>query len=135
LVIRAYSGDASPFQVRYGPTLADPPGALSRPAVLGYVATLLLSGGWLGLFAPLALLPTLPGLALNVLSTSPWMATGKAHYSGLVLPFLAVGAGFGLSRLGAWPRLRTFVVGVLVTGSLASYALAGAGPLAANYAP
>ncbi|MBV8716087.1 MAG: DUF2079 domain-containing protein, partial [Chloroflexi bacterium] len=94
LVIRNYSGGFSPFSGRYSSDLT----TLVQPTVVSYVTTLLLSGGWLGLLAPLALLPALPSLALNVLSTSPWMASGQAHYSGLVLPFVTVGAAAGLSR-------------------------------------
>ena len=109
LVIRSYSGGVSPFDVRYGATLGAGLGAslaaLGRPGVLGYLGTLALSGGWLGLLSPLALLPALPALALNVLSTSPWMAAGKAHYSSLILPFIAV-AGRRVRRLGLLHRRR-----------------------------
>ena len=94
-----------------------------------------LSGGWLGLSAPLALLPALPSLALNALSSSPWMAAGKAHYSGLVLPFIAAGAAAGLQRLRPAPRLLHLASLGLILSSLAAYLLEGAGPLAANYAP
>jgi uncharacterized membrane protein len=138
-VIRGYSGSTSPFDVRYGATLgagAEPSlAALVRPEVVGYGATLVLSGGWLGLLAPLALLPGLPSLALNALSTSPWMATGKAHYSGLVLPFIALGAAAGLRRLRHNPHALHLAALGLVLTSLAAYVREGAGPLGANYAP
>jgi hypothetical protein len=138
-VIHAYSGGVSPFDVRYGPALgAGPAGtlaALTRPEVVAYARTLLLGGGWLGLVVPLSVLSTMPTLALNAVSTSPWMAAGKAHYSGLVLPFLVLGAAAGLQ----WVRGRRWVqssaaVAVVVT-ALVGYRLEGAGPLAANYAP
>ncbi|HEX8968633.1 MAG TPA: DUF2079 domain-containing protein, partial [Chloroflexota bacterium] len=103
--------------------------------VIGYVRTILLGGGWLGLLAPLAMLPALPALALNALSTSPWMAAGKAHYSGLVLPFIIVGTAAGLGRLRTRPRARAVASGALLVTSLLGYTLEGAGPLAANYAP
>jgi uncharacterized membrane protein len=139
LVIRSYSGGMIPFDVRYGPTLsgglATIMPALERPGVLGYASTLLLSGGWLGLFAPVALLPALPALALNALSTSPWMAAGKAHYSGLVLPFIVAGAAAGLGRFSHRPHMRTIASTTLVLTSLLAYSLEGAGPLAANFAP
>jgi uncharacterized membrane protein len=138
-VIRAYSGgNVSPFADRYAAILAHGPGAvfeaLSRPADLGYLWNLVLSGGWLGLFAPLALLPGLPSLALNLLSSSPWMASGRAHYSGLVLPFVVVALAAAL----AGPRLRRFnrpLAVCLVVTSCLSYLVAGAGPLGADYAP
>ena len=139
LIIRAYSGGASPFDVRYGATVGAGLGpiidALQRQGVHDYATTLVLSGGWLGLFAPLALLPALPSLALNALSTSPWMAAGKAHYSGLVLPFIAAGAAAGLQRLRRTPRLLHLASLGLILSSLAAYLLEGAGPLASNYAP
>jgi Predicted membrane protein (DUF2079) len=139
LVIRSYSGGVSPFDVRYGATLGAGPdaawAALGRPAVFGYLGTLALSGGWLGLLAPLALVPAVPGLALNVLSTSPWMAAGKAHYSSLILPFIAVGAAAGLQCLRGRPLRLHLATGALVLGSVVGYLLEGAGPLGGNYAP
>jgi uncharacterized membrane protein len=140
LVIRAYSGGIMPFEVRYGATVGSGLMAslhsLGRPVVVEYAKSLLLSGGWLGLFAPLALLPTLPSLALNVLSTSPWMAAGKAHYSGLVLPFLIVGAAAGLGTVTRRaPRLRSVASVALIATSTVGYVSEGAGPLGGNYAP
>ena len=86
-------------------------------------------GKWLfALLAPLALLPALPAVLANALSSSPWMAAGQAHYSGLVLPFVVLGAAAGLRRL---PVLAA----PLVLGSAVAYFTQGAGPLAANYAP
>jgi uncharacterized membrane protein len=137
--IRAYSGGASPFDVRYGATLGSGPSAtltaLTRPEIVDYARTLLFSGGWLGILAPLSLLPALPSLALNTLSTSPWMATGQAHYSGLVLPFVILGAAAGLRRLNPRPRLQVAAGAALVLTTLAAYLTQGAGPFAANYAP
>ncbi len=139
VIIKTYSGGVSPFEVRYGATFsagwAPALEALTRKSVLDYAGTLLLSGGWLGLFAPLALLPALPNLALNALSTSPWMAAGKAHYSGPVLPFIAVGAAAGLWRLRHRPRLVRLASLGLIASSLGGYLLEGAGPFGGNYAP
>jgi uncharacterized membrane protein len=132
LVIRAYSGGVSPFAMRYGDSS---PGALLRPSVLDFATTLLLSGGWLGLLSPLAMLPALPSLALNGLSASPWMAAGKAHYSALVLPFVVVGAAAGLYRLRARPRLVQLAGTALVLTAATTYLREGTGPLGANYAP
>jgi uncharacterized membrane protein len=140
LVIRMYSGGVSPFEVRYGPTVGAGLGpsmaALGRPAVVGYLGLLLLSGGWLGLLSPMALLPALPIMTLNVLATSPWMAAGKAHYSSLVLPFIVLGAAAGLGCVRKLrPRLVRGAAAVLALGVVVAYALEGAGPLGGDYAP
>jgi hypothetical protein len=152
LVVRKYSGGVFPFDVRYGATLGAGPGAalaaLVRPSVLGNLETLALSGGWLGLVAPLTLLPALPSLAVNALSTSPWMASGKAHYSSLILPFVVIGAAAGLRRLAlcahdtsepstgrSGPTAVHLGSAALVLTSLFGYTLEGAGPLGGNYAP
>jgi uncharacterized membrane protein len=135
-VIRAYSGGVSPFDVRYGLTFANGPlAAVTRPEVLEYLRTLLLSGGWLGLLAPLSLLPAVPSLALNVLSTSPWMAAGKAHYSGLVLPFVALAAAVALGSLRGRSRLLALACAALLVTSAVGYLAEGAGPLGASFAP
>jgi uncharacterized membrane protein len=138
-VLFAYSGGLSPFGLRYGASLGDGTvgvlEALRRPEALGTFGTLLLSGGWLGLLAPAALLPALPALASNALSSSPWMAAGKAHYSGLILPFVVLGAAAGLQRLRRYPFGVAAAASGLVLAAGAAYAIEGAGPFAANYAP
>ncbi len=140
LVIRSYNGGL-PFDARYAETVGrgieGSLAALVRPGVLGYAQILLASGGWLGLFAPLALVPALPSLALNVLSTSPWMAAGKAHYSGLVLPFIVLGVAAGIRRVRTRtkPRLVHVLSAGLVLSSGLGYVLEGSGPLGGNYAP
>jgi uncharacterized membrane protein len=138
-VLRAYGGGGvSPFSERYAAIVANGPpallDALARPADLGYLSTLALSGGWLGLLAPAALLPSLPSLAINLLSSSPWMASGRAHYSGLVLPFVAAAASAALASPRV-RRLRPTLAVCLVASCGLAYLLAGAGPLGADYAP
>jgi uncharacterized membrane protein len=139
LLIRSFSGGVHPLDMRYGPTLGSGLGpalsALERPTVIHYAMTLLLSGGWLSVLSPLALLPAVPSLALNVLSASPWMAAGKAHYSVLVLPFVTVGAAAAVRRLRDRPRARATISGALVVTSLIGYLVAGSGPFGADYAP
>ncbi len=156
VIIPHYSGGAiSPFTARYAPiggspgaalrTLVEDPAVylttLGRPEVLGYLATLLLCGGWLGLLAPELLLAVAPILALNVFSSSPWMAAGRAHYSATVLPLVIAAAIVGAGRLatlggrwGDWPFSR--VVAVLsvaaVLGGAIAYRQAGIGPLVAG---
>jgi len=138
VIIRAYSGGVSPFAERYAAVLDNGPRAVvdafTRAVDLGYLGSVLLSGGWLGLLAPLGLLPALPSLGLNLLSGSAWMAGGRAHYSALVLPFLVVAAWLALGKL-ARQRFATWARAGLLASSLLGYVLAGAGPLAAEYAP
>ena len=119
VIIPFYSGGAiSPFTARYAElggspgallrTLVERPSAyvavLSRQEVVGDLGTLLLSGGWLALLAPEMLLPVAPILALNILSNSPWMAAGRAHYSASVLPLVIAAAIVGAGRLVAASR-------------------------------
>jgi hypothetical protein len=65
------------------------------------------------------------------------MMAGKAHYSGLVLPFVAVTAAAGLSRLAFLGRRELIDAAsmVLVITCLVGYAREGAGPFGGNYAP
>jgi uncharacterized membrane protein len=137
LVIRTYSGDVSPFDVRYAATVSAGLGpaveALARPNVVDYAVTLMLSGAWLAVLAPVALVPALPALTLNVLSTSAWMAAGKAHYSVLVLPFIVVGAAAGLRQLKTRPRLIHIATAAVLASSIVGYVREGAGPLGGNY--
>jgi len=133
LVVHSYSGGLSAFESRYAPALGLAP--LARPLVLRYAATVLLSGGWLAVFAPLALLPALPIIALNGLSSSAWMASGQAHYSVLVLPFVALGAAAALTQLRSHSHLQRAAALALLATSSVAYVLAGAGPLGWNYAP
>ena len=51
------------------------------------------------MFSPLTLVPLAGMLALNVFSSSPWMESGRAHYSALVLPFVAIGGAAGAGWL------------------------------------
>ncbi len=128
-VLIAYSGGVSPFGMRYAASIGH---GILRPEALGALVTTLLSGAWLGLLSPAALLPAVPALSSNALSGSPWMAAGKAHYSGLILPFVILGAAAGFRPLRQ--HARAVAVALLVTSCVA-YLAEGAGPLAANYAP
>jgi alpha-D-xyloside xylohydrolase len=149
-LLRAYGGNAPPLALRYEALLHLPDSlvaALTRPEVGSYLLNLALSGGWLACLAPLLAVPALPSLVLNVLSSSPWMAAGKAHYSVLMVPFIIAGAAGGLGRIGCWQCalqsrhvrgarwLRSVAIGGLLVASGAGYLRAGAGPVAANYAP
>jgi uncharacterized membrane protein len=147
LIMRHYSGEPSPFVVRYAALLGGPVTALQallQLHVREYIQIVALSGGWLALLSPVSLAPALPLLAMNVFSSSPWMASGRAHYSVLVLPFVVIACAGGLQvayrimsirHLGS-PGLATSVIAAALIGSsMAAYFLEGAGPLAVNYAP
>jgi uncharacterized membrane protein len=135
--LAAYSGGASAFAVRYGAIasagLSGMLSALTRPADLTAFTTVLLSGAWLAAWSPIALVPALPTLLSNALSSSPWMAAGKAHYAVLVLPFVAIAAAAGLRRIPL--PARPIASAALVLGASIAYLAQGAGPLAADYAP
>jgi len=142
-VIGWYGGGAWAFAPRYAGlqeglhAVAD---ALARPEVLEFAGALLLSGGLLGMLAPLLVLPLVPLAGLNALSASPWMATGRAHYSVLVLPLAIAAAAFALGRLAELraPRPQRAVRGAalaLFAGAIGAHLWAGLGPLGANFAP
>src|SRR6185503_10444506 len=105
----------SPFGARYSTASV---ASLFRPETLSYLGAAVIGGAWLGVLSPFALLPALPALASNALSASPWMAAGKAHYSGLVLPFVALGAAAGLARLRSVPHGVALASWGLVLGSV-----------------
>ncbi len=110
------AGGTSPFVARYGylgntpariilgfvthPWLTWP--VLSDAPARSYLATLLASTGAMPLLAPFTLAIALPSLAINLLSTFPWMQTGMAHYSALVLPVLLVATIEGIASLAHW---------------------------------
>lgn len=142
-VIDSQSGGSWAFAPRYLGLESGPEAviaALSRPEVTEFVATTLLSGGLLAALVPTMVLPILPLAALNAVSSSPWMAAGRAHYSVLVLPLLVAGAAWTLRRLATLraprPELaRRAGALALVTGACIAHLWIGVGPLGANYAP
>jgi uncharacterized membrane protein len=84
---------------------------------LSYVFRLLLTGGLLGLlFAPLALIPGLPELSINVLSDKPAQYSGVYHYNAVMIAFLAVAAVKGTAIVArhlerdrdGWARLNRY---------------------------
>jgi len=93
-----------------GNLFTDPTSLLSlllAPQKVAYIRGLLLSTGLAPLLAPEVALLSLPSLAINLLSASPWMFSGWAHYSASVLPFFIAASIYGATRLGEWlsPRL------------------------------
>lgn len=66
---------------------------------LWYLAGLLRSTGFLALLAPEWLLPALPSLAVNLLSTDPLLYSGVYHYNAAIIPFVMVASIHGIRRL------------------------------------
>src|SRR5579883_2876231 len=74
---------------------------------LYYLASLLRSTGFLALLAPEWLLPTLPSLAVNLLSTDPLLYSGVYHYNAAIIPFVMIAAIHGTSRfVSLWQQWR-----------------------------
>src|SRR5262249_49535739 len=67
---------------------------------LRYIAGLLLTGGLLGLlFAPFAIIPGLPELAINVLSDKAAQYSGVYHYNSVMIAFLLVSTILGAAQV------------------------------------
>jgi uncharacterized membrane protein len=64
-----------------------------------YLIGLIRSVGFLPLLAPEWLLPALPSLAVNLLSTDPLLYSGVYHYNAAIIPFVIVSAIHGTRRL------------------------------------
>jgi Predicted membrane protein (DUF2079) len=64
-----------------------------------YLADLVRSVGFLPLLAPEWLLPALPSLAVNLLSTDPLLYSGVYHYNAAIIPFVMLAAIHGTRRL------------------------------------
>lgn len=96
----AYLGD-SPGAMLH--TLLRTPGVvwdqLAHPRVSLYLTQLLLPLGFLSLLAPAALAIAVPGLLINLLSTSYPQWTIYYQYAVPVIPFVFVSAAYGLARL------------------------------------
>src|SRR5260370_4386668 len=63
------------------------------------MAGLVRSVGFLPLLAPEWLLPILPGLAINLLSTDPLLYSGVYQYNATIIPFIMIAAIHGTRRL------------------------------------
>ena len=70
---------------------------------LYYLFSLVRSGGFFALLAPEWLLPALPSLAVNLLSTDPLLYSGAYHYNAAIIPFVMIAAIHGTRRfLALW---------------------------------
>ena len=88
-------------------------------------------------FLPLVALPTFliggPMLAVNVLSTFPYLRDIRYHWSSLVLAGVMLGTVEAIAFLGRRPGFRRFLVGLVVACSLGSTVAWGASPLGVKY--
>lgn len=88
----------------------------------GYLAGLLAPTALLSALAPLAWLPTLPSLAINLLSDDPFTwRLEDFHYAAPIAPFVLVAALYGVQHLGDWVGRRATTgkrYAVLVAGCL-----------------
>jgi uncharacterized membrane protein len=70
---------------------------------LYYLFSLVRTVGFFPLLAPEWLLPTLPSLAVNLLSTDPLLYSGVYHYNAAIIPFVMIAAIHGTRRfLATW---------------------------------
>jgi uncharacterized membrane protein len=81
-------------------------GTVLTLARLRYLVAVLAPWAFLPVLGPLALVPTLPTLAANLLSTDPVTFHHRTQYNGYLLPFLALAAIAGVRRLTAWKGER-----------------------------
>jgi uncharacterized membrane protein len=96
----------------------------------GYLAGLLAPTALLSALAPLAWLPTLPSLAINLLSDDPFTwRLEDFHYAAPIAPFVLVAALYGVQHLGDWvgrwtaagKRYAVLVAGCLLLLASATY--------------
>jgi uncharacterized membrane protein len=93
VVPRYAPAGVSAFESRY-----DSPSLDGRD--LSYLAALFLPLGLLPLAAPLALLPALPELGLNLLSSTITQTSVKTHYAATAIPALLAATAYGVARVG-----------------------------------
>jgi uncharacterized membrane protein len=74
-------------------------GYLADPGRLGYLSVLARTAGGLGLLAPVSLLPMLPDLAVNTLSSHAEQYSGFFQYNAAIVPYLMVAAVYGVAAL------------------------------------
>ncbi|NUT57023.1 MAG: DUF2079 domain-containing protein [Thermoleophilia bacterium] len=102
----------SAFESRY-----DDPGLDGRD--LSYLAALLLPLALLPLAAPLALVPALPELGLNLLSSTVTQTSVKTHYAATIVPALLAATAYAVQCLGerlAYAALAASFLGAIVLG-------------------
>ncbi len=76
-------------------------GVLADPGKLGYLATLLRTGGGLGLLSPALWICALPELAVNILSTHEEQYSGFFQYNAVLLAYLMGATVYGAAALSS----------------------------------
>ncbi|HLH63840.1 MAG TPA: DUF2079 domain-containing protein [Ktedonobacteraceae bacterium] len=72
-----------------------------------YMFGLVRSTGFLALLAPEWLIPALPSLAVNLLSTDPLLYSGVYHYNAVIIPFVMIASLHGIQRfIAIWQGWR-----------------------------
>ena len=136
-VVEHFNDGGGPFAGRYDEVGGSPTGILKTLVTdpltivralfdregLAYLLALLVPLAFLPLAAPLALLPALPDLTLNLLSSTETQTSIHFHYVAPLIPALFAAAIFGAARL------KRPVVKPLVALVLASNFVLGAIPL------
>jgi uncharacterized membrane protein len=82
---------------------------------LVYLLVMLVSLGFLPLFAPRVLLAAVPGLAMNLLSIDPALINFRSQYQSFVLPFLMLAAIDGYARIRDWRRAPALSLGLFAS--------------------
>jgi uncharacterized membrane protein len=112
VVVPSFAPDAAVFESRY-----EDPSLDGRD--LGYLLRLLLSLALLPLAAPLALIPAVPELLLNVLSSTRTQTSIQTHYAATLAPSLLAATVFAVRRLGsraAFVALAAALAGAVALG-------------------
>ncbi len=107
----------------------------------GYLAGLLLPTAFLAVFGPLAWLPALPSLVINLLSDNPFTwRLEDFHYAAPIAPFVLIATVYGVRRLSKWAGHRSemasrytliIALALLLVASLAYHYARGFSPFAA----
>jgi uncharacterized membrane protein len=113
--------------------------------LLAYMGGLLLPTALLAALSPLTWLPTLPSLAVNLLSDDPFTwRLEEFHYAAPLAPFVLVSAVCGVTSLGGWvarrrPAAARYVTigacGVLLIAAVGYHWGRGFTPLARPFQP
>jgi uncharacterized membrane protein len=111
----------------------------------GYLAGLLLPTAFLSVFGPLAWLPALPSLVINLLSDNPFTwRLEDFHYAAPIAPFVLIATVYGVRRLGKWAErwsemasrvVLIVALVLLLVASLAYHYARGFSPMARSFQP
>ncbi|MBI5123649.1 DUF2079 domain-containing protein [Candidatus Roizmanbacteria bacterium] len=88
----------------------------SRKETLVYLSRFILSYGGLAIFSPFFVLIASPEALINILSANNNMRSLYFHYNSLIVPFLVVGAIFGLRNINKKYKTFFFVIFLILNG-------------------